>query len=154
MKSESVVLLPPDEMFGEMSRLLKEGYDAEFTVTGNSMWPLLRHKRDCVTLRGIGDKSLKKGDIVLLKAGQGYLLHRITRIRKNMIQTTGDHNCYHDEFVSIQCVLGRVVCFTRKGKQVFCTNPLYRLSSGLWRLSFPVRSFVLRILCWRRRRQL
>lgn len=29
--------------------MLQEGYDAEFTVTGNSMWLLLAHGRDRVT---------------------------------------------------------------------------------------------------------
>ena len=61
---------------------------------------------------------LKKGDIVLLQTERGYLLHRVTRLKNGMLQTTGDYNCYRDEYVAVRCVLGRVVRFTRKGKRV------------------------------------
>lgn len=145
MKTEKLKLLPPEELFGAINELLSEGYDAEFTVTGKSMWPLLAHGRDCVTLRK-DDCPLTKGDIVLLKTENGYLLHRITALKNGMVQTTGDYNCYRDDFVSARCVLGRVVSFTRKGKKISCSNPLYRLSSWLWRVMFPLRPLLLRAL--------
>ena len=153
MKSKDRCLLPQDELFKAVCQLLQDGYDAEFTVTGNSMWPFLAHGRDSVTIRKPGDSSLKKGDIVLLQTERGYLLHRITGLKNGMLQTTGDHNCYRDDYVTTQCVLGTVVCFTRKGKQVSCTDPFYRVCSWLWRLLFPIRSLLLRLLaCFRRRK--
>ena len=115
-------MLPPEELFGAIAQTLNEGYDAEFMVIGNSMCPFLCNQRDSVTLRRVGDEPLKKGDIVLLKTENGYLLHRITRLKKGILQTTGDHNCYRDEYASTECVVGRVVRFKRKGKQVLCTN--------------------------------
>lgn len=152
MNMENVTLLPPNDLFTAVCQMLQEGYDAEFTVTGNSMWPFLSHGRDRVTLRKAEGSSLKKGDIVLLQAEHGYLLHRITRLKNGMVQTTGDHNCYHDAFVPAENVLGRVVCFTRKGKQLSCSNLLYRLCSWLWRVLFPVRPFFLRLWLRLRRR--
>ena len=112
MKVENVTLIPSDDLFAAVFQMLQEGYDAEFIVTGNSMWPLLAHGRDCVILRRAEGFCLKKGDIVLLQTQTGYLLHRITRLRNGMLQTTGDYNCYRDEFVPAENVLGRVVCFT------------------------------------------
>ena len=153
MKWEELTFLPPDALFASVCQMLQEGYDAEFTVTGNSMWPFLAHGRDCVTLRKAEAASLKKGDIVLLQTQTGYLLHRITRLKNGMLQTTGDYNCYRDDLVPAGMVLGRVVCFTRKGKQVFCANPLYRFSSYLWRVLFPLRPVLLRCLFWLRRRK-
>ena len=152
MKTENVMLLPPDDLFAAVCQMLQEGYDAEFTVTGNSMWPLLAHGRDCVTLRKAEGGSLKKGDIVLLQTQTGYRLHRIARLKNGMLQTTGDHNCYHDELVPAGNVIGRVVCFTRKGKHIACSNLLYRLCSWLWRVLFPVRPFLLRLWSRLRRR--
>ena len=152
MKMENVTLIPSDDLFAAVCQMLQEGYDAEFTVTGNSMWPLFAHGRDRVTVRRVGDAPLKKGDIVLLQTEHRYLLHRITRLKNNTLQTTGDYNCYRDEFVPAGNVLGRVVRFTRKGKQVSCRNLLYRLCSWLWRVSFPVRPLVLRLLFRIRRR--
>ena len=61
MKSKDRSLLPPKELFTAVHQLLQDGYDAEFTVTGNSMWPLLVHGRDSVTLRKAEVSSLKKG---------------------------------------------------------------------------------------------
>ena len=153
MKSENVTLLPPEDLFAAVNQLLHDGYDAEFTVTGNSMWPFLAHGRDCVTLRKTEVSSLKKGDIVLLQAQTGYRLHRVTRLKSGMLQTTGDHNCYRDEFVPAGNVLGRVVWFTRKGRRISCSNLLYRCSSWFWRISFPVRPVLLRCLIWLRRRK-
>lgn len=116
------------------------------------MWPFLANKRDRVTIRKVESCFLKKGDIVLLKTERGYLLHRITRLKKYMVQTTGDYNCYRDDYVSKDNVLGRVVCFTRKGKQVSCDDFLYRSFSWLWRVLFPLRPVLLRILFRLRRR--
>ena len=152
MKSKDLTLLPPEELFAAVQELLQEGYDAEFTVTGNSMWPFLAHGRDRVILRAIGDEPLKKGDIVLVQTERGYLLHRITGLKNGMLQTTGDYNCYHDGYVAAQYVLGKVVRFIRKGKQISCNDLLYRFSSRIWRLLFPVRPLLLRLLLQRRRR--
>lgn len=151
MKSKNLTFLPPEALFGAVHQLLQEGYDAEFTVTGNSMWPLLAHRRDSVTLRQVETRLLKKGDIVLLQTDGSYRLHRITGRKRGLLQTTGDCNCYRDDYVAPQCVLGRVVSFTRKGKQVSCQNPLYRCSSWLWRVSFPIRPLLLRFLSLFRR---
>jgi hypothetical protein len=153
MKSKNQAFLPPEELFTAICQLLQEGYDAEFTVTGNSMWPFLAHRRDSVTLHKPADTPLKRGDIVLLQTEQGYLLHRITALKNGMLQTTGDYNCYRDAYVSRQCVLGKVVRFTRKGKQVSCTAPWYRVCSWLWRVLFPLRPLLLRVLFWFRRRK-
>lgn len=152
MNMENVTLIPPDDLFAAVCQMLQEGYDAEFIVTGNSMWPLLAHGRDCVTLRKAEGFSLKKGDIVLLQTQTGYLLHRITRLKNGMLQTTGDFNCHRDEFVPAGNVLGRVVCFTRKGKRVSCSSLLYRLYSWLWQGLYPVRPCLLRLLFRLRRR--
>lgn len=154
MESKKLALLPPEELFAAVYQLLQDGYDVEFTVTGNSMWPFLAHGRDRVTLRRMGEISPKKGDIVLLQTGHGYLLHRITRLENGMLQTTGDRNCYRDDLVSVEKILGRVVFFTTKGKQISCSNPLYRLCSWLWRVLFPIRPFLLRLLFKIRRRKL
>lgn len=146
MKRKDLTLLPPEELFLAVHQLLQDGYDVKFTVTGNSMWPLLANRRDCVTLRKADAHLLKKGDIVLLQVHSGYRLHRITGLKNGLLQTTGDYNCYRDDYVDAQCVLGRVINFTRKGKQVSCKKPLYRFSSWLWRVLFPIRPVLLRLL--------
>lgn len=152
MKTKKVTLISPEELFGEISQLLQDGLDAEFTVVGNSMWPFLVSKRDKVTLRKAEIGSLKKGDIVLFKTEDRYILHRITKLKNARVQTTGDSNCYRDNFVSVENILGLVVSFTRKGKQISCNNVLYKFISTVWRVLFPVRPALLRFLFLLRRR--
>ena len=154
MNKKDLTQLTSEDLFSAVQQLLQDGYDVEFTVTGNSMWPLLAHRRDSVTLGKAESQQLKKGDIVLLQTKSGYLLHRITGLKKGLLQTTGDHNCYRDDYVQIQSVLGRVVSFQRKGKQVSCSDPLYRCSSWLWRVLYPVRPLLLRFLPLLRRKTL
>ena len=152
MKTKEVTLISPEELFGEISQLLQDGLDAEFTVVGNSMWPFLASRRDKVTLRKAEIGSLKKGDIVLFKTEDRYFLHRITKLKNRVFQTTGDSNCYHDNFVLTENVLGRVVSFTRKGKQIHCGNGFYKFISTVWRILFPIRPVLMRILLLLRRR--
>ena len=154
MKKETLTKLPPEQLFSAIVQLLQEGYDAEFTVTGNSMWPLLAHQRDCVVLRQVPATSLKKGDIVLLAAEHGYLLHRITALKNGKLQTTGDHNCYRDDYVASDRVLGKVIRFTRKGRCVSCDALLYKVSAWCWRILFFARPLLLRLLFLFRRRTL
>lgn len=151
MNTKNLTLLPPEALFEAVSQLLDEGYDAEFTVTGNSMLPLLCHGRDSVVLRR-PDSPLRRGDIILCKAKQGFLLHRVMKTKKDAVRTAGDHNCYLDEYVSSQDVLGRVIGFTRKGKYVSCKSLPYRLSSFVWRIFFPFRPLLLRLLTFVKRR--
>lgn len=152
MKKKNLTLLPPEELFSAMRQFLQDGYDVEFTVTGNSMWPFLRHKADRVTLCRAENHRFKKGDIVLLQSEHGYYLHRITHIKNDLLQTAGDGNCYYDGYVHSQCVLGKVIRFTRKERCVSCNNPLYKLSSYFWRVLFPIRPSLLKFLSLFRRR--
>ncbi|MBR4867948.1 MAG: hypothetical protein IKU10_02230, partial [Clostridia bacterium] len=77
---------------------------------------------------------------------------RITRLKYPMLQTTGDANCHRDDRMPVENVLGRVVCFTRKGTPISCHHRFYRLGSWLWRISFPIRPLLLWLLFRMRRR--
>lgn len=130
----------PGELFPAIQEMLDMGFEVEFTVTGNSMWPLLRHGRDTVILKSRKSKKLKVGDIVLMKVGEGrYLLHRITSVRDNAIQTTGDGNCFRDGWFSQDCVIGYAVRVKRKGEELFLDERKWRISAAIWRILFPFR---------------
>lgn len=153
MHKGDLILLPPEDLFGTISQFLNDGFDAQFTVTGNSMCPFLANARDSVTISKVDKTTLKKGDIVLLQTEHGYLLHRINCIKNGNIQTTGDLNCYRDKFTTADNVLGRVVSFTRKGKFVSCQNFCYRFIGYFWRILFPIRPILLKFFRLIRRRK-
>ena len=147
MTQPELVRLPATELFENIRQLLHEGYRATFTVTGNSMWPLLGHSRDQVVLESCVGKPLKKGDIVLFMPVKGrYLLHRIDWVKDGQFRTTGDGSCARDGIFHEACVLGRAVSLVRKGKKISCANWLYRLSSRIWMALFWARPVLLKAL--------
>lgn len=135
------IKMPARELFENVSQLLAQGYDADFTVTGNSMWPLLVHSRDRVVLRR---QTPKNGDIVLYCPVEGkYLLHRINRLENGNFRAAGDGNCFHDGSFPVSCVVGTVVTVVRKGKNISADSFCLRLWSAVWRFLFPLRKFLL-----------
>ena len=147
MTQPELVRISATELFENIRQLLHEGYLATFTVTGNSMWPLLGHSRDQVVLESCVGKPLKRGDIVLFMPVEGrYLLHRIDWVSKDRFRTTGDGNCFRDGTFNRDCVVGRVVTLVRKGKKISCKNRLYRLSSRIWMTLFWARPVLLKVL--------
>lgn len=136
-----------EALFSAIEELLAENRQAIFTVTGMSMWPFLCHGRDQVVVEHCNSEDLKKGDIVLFQTVLGnYMLHRITRLDENHIETTGDGNCFRDGWFSTDCVKARVVKLIRKGKKVDCRSPVWKLIFHVWMFLFPVRNYLLRCL--------
>jgi len=157
METKDVTLLHSAELFDSINIMLQEGYDAEFTVVGNSMWPFLSNERDRVIVRARENSSIKKGDIVLFCPEEGrYLLHRVTQLRDGMFQTAGDGNCFYDGFFPEECLNSIAISFRRKEKFVSCQNLLYRIYSKIWMFLFPIRRHLLRLLrflCYTRSRR-
>lgn len=66
------------ELFPLMAEILDNAGEVTFQVTGNSMLPLLQHRRDKVCLVKLQDGSLRKYDIPLFVRQDGkYILHRL-----------------------------------------------------------------------------
>jgi len=136
------------QLFSLVEEQLGLGRKASFTVTGMSMWPFLCHGRDSVILRAPVSEEIKVGDIVLLKIPvyEKYLLHRVTKLRDGRVQTTGDNNCFRDGLFPISCIIGVVDSLERKGKAIPVTSRPYRVASSLWRVLYPIRPVLLKLL--------
>lgn len=139
--SPDTAQISANELFSAMEELLAQGRQAAFVVTGMSMWPLLCHGRDRVVVEQCDPAALGRGDIVLLQTPLGnYLLHRITKIRDDLIQTTGDGNCFRDGFFPRSCVRARVVKVVRKGTVISCNASGWKLVFSIWMILYPLRS--------------
>lgn len=135
------------DLFQTLLPLLEEGHFAEFTVSGMSMWPFLCHNRDQVVLAACDQASLAVGDIILFQTPlQNYMLHRITALREDAFETTGDGNCFRDGWFPRDCVRARVVRLVRKGKTIDCGNRFWRFLFRVWSRLFPIRVILLRCL--------
>lgn len=139
-------------LFSAIAELLAEGRQAAFTVTGMSMWPFLCHGRDQVIVEAVNPRDVRKGDIILFRATkEKYLLHRITELRPDAFETTGDGNCFRDGFFPYENITERVICLVRKDKKIDCRDWRWKMVFRAWMLLFPIRSQMFR--AWKKIRK-
>lgn len=137
----------PNELFPMVEKVLADGQQALFTVTGMSMWPFICHNRDQVILQSPKCRKLKKTDIVLYQTKFGkYLLHRIIKVTDHGFLIAGDGNTFLDGEITKDCIKGVVVTIVRKGQKIQCDTIRWRMISILWIQLFPIRKYVLNIL--------
>ena len=102
--------------------LLEKGVYIGPTV-GVSMLPMLKNRRDTIVVRPKTEK-LKRLDVALYKRGTAYILHRVLEPTDTGYIIRGD-NCYSDENVPEEAVIGVLTEFFRKGKHILCTDEKY-----------------------------
>ena len=123
-------LAVPIEILGSLAAdTLKEGRSVELTVVGNSMFPLFVTKRDSVTLSPIGDIRRRMIIFYLRPTGK-YVLHRVVRIKGDVLKVSGDNETRLED-VSPSQVWGYVTEFVRKGKRTSTRRLWYRVYAWL-----------------------
>lgn len=120
------VTLPVQELSELVLLQLDSGAKATIVVSGNSMHPMLRHRRDSVTMEKITDFA-KIGDVLFYRRSAGkYVLHRVIQVSApGQYVCSGDNQCDHEKVLHEQ-VIARVVSFTNRGRHVLCTDWGYR----------------------------
>lgn len=92
-------------------------------TVGVSMLPMLKNRRDTIVVLPKTGR-LKPLDVALYKRGDAYVLHRVLRVVDGGYIIRGD-NCYSDENVPENAVIGVLSEFFRKGKHYICTDKRY-----------------------------
>ena len=124
---------------------ISKGQEVNLTVTGDSMYPLFKSRVDTVVLTM--PKTLKKRDIAFYRRENGaYVLHRILKIKNDVLTIAGDNEMEKEYPVKKEQVIGVVKSFTRNKKSYSVTEPWYKLYSFIWCLFFPIRPFMLKTL--------
>lgn len=138
MEKMQTVVIPMESLAEVILLQLQNGGKANLTVTGSSMMPMLRHRKDSVFLVPVAHRQ-KPGDIILYLRDNGqYILHRIIRLAGEGYICCGD-NQYEPEQVEHRQLIAVVEEFTRKGKHYTIETCGYRLYTALW-----IRLFFLR----------
>ena len=108
------------------------------TVTGMSMYPLLRNRLDSVLLKKVTD--VRKYDIILYTRPDGsYVLHRAVKIKENAVDIIGDGESRIEENVSKEKIIA-VVEQIKRGKRIININSfLYKLYCRIWTAFIPFR---------------
>ncbi|MBQ7913604.1 MAG: S24/S26 family peptidase [Clostridia bacterium] len=89
-------------------------------TAGVSMLPMLKNRRDTIVVNKKTER-LKPWDVALYKRGEQYILHRVLQVTDSGYIIRGD-NCYSDEIVPEEAVIGILTEFFRKDKHVICES--------------------------------
>ncbi|HMF58565.1 MAG TPA: S24 family peptidase [Pyrinomonadaceae bacterium] len=110
-------------MFTELSTaLLAEGYGVRFRAGGNSMHPTIVDG-EIVRVEPVSAREIKRGDIILYRAGRGLTAHRVVVVGVNgnetaVFQMRGDACATFDEPVTGEQIMGRVIEVERDGRTI------------------------------------
>ena len=141
--------------FAELMPIIEDafsqGLSVTLPITGNSMRPLFRHKRDSVVLSACDPYSLKRGDVPLYQRENGqYVLHRIVRVKPDTYTLVGDAQTELEHSLQKDRVCALMTGFIRMGKKTDCRSIRYRLYVTVWMWLRPFRPSVFSL--WRRLR--
>lgn len=129
-----------ESIFSLAGEMFDYGKRFKVVVTGNSMYPLLRHGMDSVELKRESYENIKIGDIVLAKSNAGaYVLHRVLKKSDCEFSMMGDGQNYYDGPYSNDCLMAKVTAVYRKSKRIEADNKLYGIYTHVWMFLRPVR---------------
>ena len=111
--------MPSEIKFEEV---LEKDNELFFTNVGYSMYPLIRQREDILHI--VKTNNIKRGDIILYKSDiDHYVLHRILKIKKDVIICAGDYNYFKDKPILKDQVLGLLISIKKKdGKEIDLTK--------------------------------
>lgn len=142
MNDKNVKIISINNISPILKSVLESNSCIKLNVTGNSMYPLLRNNIDAVIL--MKKANISKYDILLYQRKNGdYILHRVVKIKNNVLSMAGDYETTIECPIYQQQVIATVASFYRNGKHISCTNMLYRLYNFIWVALLPKRRVIL-----------
>ncbi|MBQ3816787.1 MAG: S24/S26 family peptidase [Clostridia bacterium] len=134
----------------EISPIIKKcitnGSEVILTVTGNSMRPFLKDKRDQVVLIKAKADSLNIGDVPLYCRRNGkFVLHRIVGIENGSYTMLGDAQVIKEPGIEPDQIVAVAKAFIRKGKRYECDGKSYKRYVRFWNNMMPERKFYFKL---------
>lgn len=121
-----------------IEEVIKFNGKIRLTVTGMSMYPLMRNRLDSVLLKKVD--CIKKYDILLYtREDNSYVLHRVVKINEKTVDIIGDGESQIEKDVPKERIIA-VAQEIKRGKRIIKTNSfLYKMYCRVWTLLIPVR---------------
>lgn len=110
-------IIPNDLFFEQVKERLNAGQKVKIPVAGRSMEPFLQNG-DLVVLKRFEENDLMNGKIVLAYFNNAYVLHRIVRIKEDIITLAGDGNIQQVEIITDKDILAVVIQAYRGEKEL------------------------------------
>ena len=145
MQERKYLKISNDIFFEQVLLCLKENKKVKMFVQGNSMFPFLWNG-DEVLLSPAQPKTLKRGDIVLAKTEIGIILHRIIRLKEDLVVLAGDGNVNQVEHAFLNEVYAIVQCGYRNDSSWNVSSTYQKLLWLLWRFFRPLRRLLIPII--------
>lgn len=124
-----------------MEEILAAGGTVELTVTGNSMYPMLRHKISRVRLAPA--RELKRGDLPLYRrSADKFVLHRVVEVCDGAYTCCGDNQWHLEPGIQVEQIVGVVTHFARGQRWVNCDRWAYSVYWRFWVAIRPLRRLV------------
>lgn len=125
--------------------MLERGDTVHILGIGNSMRPLLRNGLDYADVEHKSKHKLKRGDVVLYKWNDKFILHRIKKKHKGSYDMLGDANTFIEKNIPESAVIGKAVGFFRKNNYVSVDNKKYKIYWHIWIRLRPFRPLIKKI---------
>lgn len=132
------------QYFEEVRRLLISGKEIQIPVRGHSMEPFIK-EGDCVQLEAFQKRHLKLGMILLALHEGRYVLHRLVKIKNNVLVLAGDGNISQLEYVSQEDTFAAVRIKSFDGKKKDMQGKIPRFLGLSWYYSRGIRLFIIRL---------
>lgn len=143
------------EVQQELQKAFMEGRQVSLQVTGTSMVPFLRHRKDWVLLRPL-EGVPKVGQILLFSQGERLVLHRLRRKKRGYYIMNGDGQARIEVIRPEQVQAVACAVIRRSGRTIPCDSLFFRLAGALWYPTRPVRPQILwaaeKAKAWMRKR--
>ncbi len=138
-QEENIVKYKLAELLPVITETLSSGQEFTLPITGTSMLPLLKERRDSVSIKQ-PQFPLKKGDLPLYRRADGaFVLHRVVGLDEGGYIMSGDNQIEAEYGISEDMIIGVVAKIERNGRLISVSSPFHRLYVSLWTALFKVR---------------
>jgi hypothetical protein len=107
----------------------EHGLPFAFRGDGASMWPTLRAGDEALFVPFDGEPQ--RGEVLLYRAGDRLLAHRLVGTTGAHLRLRGDAMPDEDPPVSRSAVLGRLTAIRRQGREIQASHPGFHLAGEL-----------------------
>lgn len=137
--------LQPEELLEILPQLLAEDTAVPLVITGDSMYPFLKHGRDTVYLSAL-TRPVRPGDMIFYRRPFGRcVLHRVISVQDNSYCLLGDHQISREWGVSPDSVMAIVTAVRRKGKLIQPGHPIWFFFEKIWPRLILLRPYLIKL---------
>lgn len=138
----------------EIEEVIKNNGMYVSTVSGYSMSPFLKDRRDTVVILPPPEK-IKKYDVVLYRYKERYVLHRVVRVRGDELVMCGDNRTEREYGITVSEIIGVLSEVYRGDKKVKLNGVGYQIYKRCAVLGFYPRRLwrTFKGFCGRKKRE-